>query len=150
MPSLDKEGILGILETVRRCTAVDHTAPTLMCTLGVANAIYKQVSLVFLTCSFLPLLNYERFFPMPFTSVILNLLSSLIQCGVEFAAEYVIPLIFPLLTAHQLNVQQFAKYMLFVKDITRYHLSCIALHMSINMSTKLLPISTARLKRSVV
>lgn len=81
VPSLDKEGILGILETVRRCTAVDHTAPTLMCTLGVANAIYKQ-------------------------------------CGVEFAAEYVIPLIFPLLTAHQLNVQQFAKYMLFVKDIT--------------------------------
>ena len=75
VPSLDKEGILGILETVRRCTAVDHTAPTLMCTLGVANAIYKQVSLVFLTCSSLPLLNYERFFPMPFTSVILNLLS---------------------------------------------------------------------------
>ncbi|PWZ31605.1 hypothetical protein Zm00014a_039594 [Zea mays] len=63
VPSLDKEGILGILETVRRCTAVDHTAPTLMCTLGVANAIYKQVT-------------------------------------------------------HQLNVQQFAKYMLFVKDIT--------------------------------
>jgi SCY1-like protein 2 len=56
-----------------------------MCTLGVANAIYKQ-------------------------------------SGVEFAAEYVIPLIFPLLTAHQLNVQQFAKYMLFVKDITRYYL----------------------------
>jgi SCY1-like protein 2 len=44
VPSLDKEGIMGILETVRRCTAVDHTAPTLMCTLGVANAIYKQVS----------------------------------------------------------------------------------------------------------
>ncbi|CAO2191041.1 unnamed protein product [Urochloa humidicola] len=81
VPSLDKEGILGILETVKRCTAVDHSAPTLMCTLGVANAIYKQ-------------------------------------CGVEFAAEYVIPLIFPLLTAHQLNVQQFAKYMLFVKEIT--------------------------------
>ncbi|OEL18249.1 SCY1-like protein 2 [Dichanthelium oligosanthes] len=81
VPSLDKEGILGILETVRRCTAVDHSAPTLMCTLGVANAIYKQ-------------------------------------CGVEFAAEHVIPFIFPLLTAHQLNVQQFAKYMLFVKDIT--------------------------------
>ncbi|CAO2170635.1 unnamed protein product [Urochloa humidicola] len=81
VPSMDKEGIMGILETVKRCTAVDHSAPTLMCTLGVANAIYKQ-------------------------------------CGVEFAAEYVIPLIFPLLTAHQLNVQQFAKYMLFVKEIT--------------------------------
>lgn len=81
VPSLDKEGILGVLDTVRRCTVVDHSAPTLMCTLGVANAIYKQ-------------------------------------CGVEFAAEYVIPLIFPLLLAHQLNVQQFAKYMLFVKDIT--------------------------------
>ncbi|KAL6842554.1 hypothetical protein ACP4OV_027398 [Aristida adscensionis] len=81
VPSLDKKGILEILETIRRCTAVDHSAPTLMCTLGVANAVYKQ-------------------------------------CGVEFAAEYVIPLIFPLLTATQLNIQQFAKYMLFVKDIT--------------------------------
>ncbi|KAL6615583.1 hypothetical protein ACP70R_037853 [Stipagrostis hirtigluma subsp. patula] len=81
VPSLDKKGILEILETIRRCTAVDHSAPTLMCTLGVANAIYKQ-------------------------------------CGVEFAAEHVIPLIFPLLTATQLNIQQFAKYMLFVKDIT--------------------------------
>ncbi|KAF8766294.1 hypothetical protein HU200_007810 [Digitaria exilis] len=40
VPSLDKEGILGILETVRCCTAVDHSAPTLMCTLGVANAMY--------------------------------------------------------------------------------------------------------------
>jgi hypothetical protein len=60
----------------------------------------------------------------------LNILLSLIQCGVEFAAEHVIPLIFPLLTAHQLNVQQFAKYMLFVKDITRYYLlSCIPLSM---------------------
>lgn len=47
VPSLDKEGILGILETVQRCTAVDHSAPTLMCTLGVANAIYKQVSSCF-------------------------------------------------------------------------------------------------------
>ncbi|TVU35952.1 hypothetical protein EJB05_17859 [Eragrostis curvula] len=80
VPSLDKEGILQILETIRRCTTVDHSAPTLMCTLGVANAIYKQN-------------------------------------GVEFAAEYVIPLIFPLLIAHQLNVQQFAKYMLFVKEV---------------------------------
>nr|CAB3474293.1 unnamed protein product [Digitaria exilis] len=85
VPSLDKEGILGILETVRCCTAVDHSAPTLMCTLGVANAMYYTVTLT----SF-----------------------SFIQCGVEFAAEYVIPLIFPLLTAHPLNVQQFAKYML--------------------------------------
>jgi len=30
----------------------------------------------------------------------------------------VVPLVFPLLTAQQLNVQQFAKYILFVKDIT--------------------------------
>ncbi|KAL5227462.1 hypothetical protein ABZP36_015727 [Zizania latifolia] len=81
VPSLDKVGILEILQTLRRCTAVDHSAPTLMCTLGVANAIFKQ-------------------------------------CGVEFAAEHVIPLIFPLLTAQQLNVQQFAKFILFVKDIT--------------------------------
>ncbi|XP_051224938.1 SCY1-like protein 2 A [Lolium perenne] len=81
VPSLDKAGIVEILQTLRRCTAVDHSAPTLMCTLGVANAIFKQ-------------------------------------CGVEFAAEHVVPLVFPLLTAQQLNVQQFAKYILFVKDIT--------------------------------
>lgn len=81
VPSLDKAGIVEILQTLRRCTAVDHSAPTLMCTLGVANAIFKQ-------------------------------------CGVEFAAEHVVPLIFPLLTAQQLNIQQFAKYVLFVKDIT--------------------------------
>lgn len=45
----------------------------------------------------------------------------LIQYGVEFAAEHILPLLTPLLTAQQLNVQQFAKYMLFVKDILRYH-----------------------------
>ena len=121
VPFLDKEGILGILETVRRCTAVDHSAPTLMCTLGVANAIYKQVSS--LTHNFYCSL-FVGIFPSQFyLAVIINLTSlSFIQSGVEFAAEYVIPLIFPLLTAHQLNVQQFAKYMLFVKDITRYYL----------------------------
>ena len=43
-----------------------------------------------------------------------------LQYGVEFTAEHVLPLIIPLLTAQQLNVQQFAKYMLFVKDILRY------------------------------
>ncbi|XP_074570311.1 SCY1-like protein 2 A [Curcuma longa] len=80
--TLDKPAILDILQTLQRCTAVDHSAPTLMCTLGVANSIYKQY-------------------------------------GIEFAAEHVLPLIFPLLIAQQLNVQQFAKYMLFIKDILR-------------------------------
>ncbi|XP_042428100.1 SCY1-like protein 2 [Zingiber officinale] len=80
--TLDKPAILDILQTLQRCTAVDHSAPTLMCTLGVANSIYKQY-------------------------------------GLEFAAEHVLPLIFPLLIAQQLNVQQFAKYMLFIKDILR-------------------------------
>ncbi|XP_020089556.1 SCY1-like protein 2 [Ananas comosus] len=82
VPSLDKQAISDILQTLQRCTAVDRSAPTLMCTLGVANSIFKQY-------------------------------------GVEFAAEHVLPIIFPLLTAQQLNVQQFAKYMLFVKDILR-------------------------------
>jgi hypothetical protein len=41
----------------------------------------------------------------------------LVQYGVEFVAEHVLPLLMPLLTAQQLNVQQFAKYMLFVKNI---------------------------------
>ncbi|KAL1533948.1 SCY1-like protein 2 A [Salvia divinorum] len=77
---LDKNSVLEILQTIQRCTAVDHSAPTLMCTLGVANAILKQY-------------------------------------GVEFAAVHVLPLLIPLLTTQQLNVQQFAKYMLFIKDV---------------------------------
>ncbi|KAL4333607.1 hypothetical protein GQ457_07G019920 [Hibiscus cannabinus] len=80
--TLDKKAVLDVLETIQRCTAVDHSAPTLMSTLGVSNLILKQY-------------------------------------GVEFAAEHVLPLLVPLLTAQQLNVQQFAKYMLFVKDILR-------------------------------
>ncbi|KAJ9166945.1 hypothetical protein P3X46_021634 [Hevea brasiliensis] len=79
---LDKHAVLEILQTIQRCTAVDRSAPTLMCTLGVANSIFKQY-------------------------------------GVEFVAEHVLRLLIPLLTAQQLNVQQFAKYMLFVKDILR-------------------------------
>ncbi|XP_010534131.1 PREDICTED: SCY1-like protein 2 isoform X1 [Tarenaya hassleriana] len=79
---LDKQSVLEILHTIQRCTTVDHSAPTLMCTLAVANAILNQY-------------------------------------GVEFTTEYVLPLMMPLLTAQQLNVQQFAKYMLFVKDLLR-------------------------------
>ncbi|XP_004290244.1 PREDICTED: SCY1-like protein 2 [Fragaria vesca subsp. vesca] len=82
IPTLDKHAILEILQTIRRCTDVDRSAPTLMCTLGVSNSILKQH-------------------------------------GVEFVAEHVLPILIPLLTAQQLNVQQFAKYMLFVKDILR-------------------------------
>ncbi|KAF7029808.1 hypothetical protein CFC21_041474 [Triticum aestivum] len=48
----------------------------------------------------------------------LALKTTVAACGVEFAAEHVVPLVFPLLTAQHLNVQQFAKYILFVKDIT--------------------------------
>lgn len=80
--TLDKHAVLDILQTIQRCTAVDRSAPTLMCTLGVANSILKQF-------------------------------------GIEFAAEHLLPLLSPLLTAQQLNVQQFAKYMLFFKDILR-------------------------------
>ncbi|PON95167.1 Phosphorylase kinase, gamma catalytic subunit [Trema orientale] len=82
VPTLDKHAVLEILQTIHRCTAVDRSPPTLMCTLGVANSILKQY-------------------------------------GVEFTAEHVLPLLTPLLTAQQLNVLQFAKYMLFVKDILR-------------------------------
>lgn len=80
--TLDKHAVLDILQTLQRCTAVDHSAPTLMCTLGIANSIFKQN-------------------------------------GLEFTTEHVLPLLMPLLIAQQLNVQQFAKYMLFVKDILR-------------------------------
>ncbi|KAG4201381.1 hypothetical protein ERO13_A05G275400v2 [Gossypium hirsutum] len=80
--TLDRQAVLDVLQTIQRCTAVDHSAPTLMCTLGVSNSILKQY-------------------------------------GVEFAAEHILPLLTPLLTAQQLNVQQFAKCMLFVKDILR-------------------------------
>ncbi|WCJ34967.1 Protein kinase family protein with ARM repeat domain [Euphorbia peplus] len=80
--ALDKHAVLEILHTIQRCTAVDRSPPTLICTLGVANSIFKQY-------------------------------------GVEFVAEHVLPLLMPLLTAQQLTVQHFAKYMLFVKDILR-------------------------------
>ncbi|TYG69996.1 hypothetical protein ES288_D05G276400v1 [Gossypium darwinii] len=78
--TLNKHAVLEVLQTIRRCTAVDLSAPTLMCTLAVSSSILKQY-------------------------------------GVEFAAEHVLPLLTPLLTAQQLNIQQFAKYMHFVKDI---------------------------------
>ncbi|KAG9446597.1 hypothetical protein H6P81_012725 [Aristolochia fimbriata] len=80
--SLDKHSVLEILQTLQRCTAVDRSAPTLMCTLSISNSIFKQY-------------------------------------GLEFTAEHVLPLLCPLLIAQQLNVQQFAKYMLFIKDILR-------------------------------
>lgn len=79
---LDKTSVLEILQTLRRCTTVDHSAPTLMCTLSVASAVYKQY-------------------------------------GAEFAVEHLLPLLAPLLIAQQLNLQQFAKYMLFIKEILR-------------------------------
>lgn len=82
VPMLDKRATLDIIQTIQRCTAVDRSAPTLMCTLGVANSILKQH-------------------------------------GIEFAVENVLPLLGPLLISQQLNVQQFAKYMLFVKDLLR-------------------------------
>lgn len=50
VPRLDKGAVLEILQTLQRCTAVDHSAPTLMCTLGVASAIYKQVCHAFCLC----------------------------------------------------------------------------------------------------
>ncbi|KAG2241815.1 hypothetical protein Bca52824_096341 [Brassica carinata] len=78
--ALDKHAVTEILQTIQRCTAVDRSAPTLMCT----SCSRKRNSQ-----------------------------------AVEFTAEHVLPLIIPLLTAQQLNVQQFAKYMLFVKDILR-------------------------------
>ena len=43
VPRLDKVAILEVLQTLQRCTAVDHSAPTLMCSLGIASAVYKQV-----------------------------------------------------------------------------------------------------------
>lgn len=46
IPTLDKLAILDILQTIQRCTAVDRSAPTLMCTLGVSNSILKQVIVI--------------------------------------------------------------------------------------------------------
>ncbi|KAL9269986.1 SCY1-like protein [Drosera capensis] len=82
VPSLDKQAALDVIQTIQRCTAVDHSPVTLMCTLGVSSSLLKQY-------------------------------------GTEFAAEHILPLLSPLLTAQQLNSQQFAKYMQFVKDILR-------------------------------
>ena len=44
VPMLDKRATVEIIQTIQRCTAVDRSAPTLMCTLGVANSILKQVT----------------------------------------------------------------------------------------------------------
>jgi SCY1-like protein 2 len=55
VPRLDKPAVLEVLQTLQRCTAVDHSAPTLMCTLGVASAIFKQVNQSsLLSCVFFP------------------------------------------------------------------------------------------------
>lgn len=43
IPTLDKHAALEVLQTIQRCTAVDRSAPTLMCTLGVASSLLKQV-----------------------------------------------------------------------------------------------------------
>lgn len=42
---LDKPAVLDILQTIQRCTAVDQSPPTLMCTLRVSNSISKQVTI---------------------------------------------------------------------------------------------------------
>ncbi|KAF3791799.1 SCY1-like protein 2 [Nymphaea thermarum] len=54
--SLDKHAALDILQTLQRCTAVDRSVPTLMCTLGVANSMYKQYGVEFAAEHVLPLL----------------------------------------------------------------------------------------------
>lgn len=50
-------------------------------------------------------------------------LAAAFQFGIEFAAEHLLPLLCPLLAAQQLNLQQFAKYMHFVKEVLRYSVS---------------------------
>lgn len=49
--TLDKHAVLEVLQTIHRCTAVDRSAPTLMCTLGVASSILKQVTVPTMTQS---------------------------------------------------------------------------------------------------
>ena len=44
--TLDKHAVLDVLQTVQCCTAVDRSPRTLMCTLGIANSILKQVRAV--------------------------------------------------------------------------------------------------------
>lgn len=61
---LDKHAVLDILHTIQRCTAVDRSPPTLMCTLGVANSIFKQVILTMMG------LNHELQFFVLFTAAI--------------------------------------------------------------------------------
>lgn len=116
--TLDKHAVLEILQTIQRCTAVDRSAPTLMCTLGVANSILKQVLTISSSTCCLEGGVIEDFCAL---LELIYLLSKtcFVQYGIEFIAEHVLPLLVPLLTAQQLNVQQFAKYMLFVKDILR-------------------------------
>ncbi|KAE8715328.1 white-brown-complex ABC transporter family [Hibiscus syriacus] len=45
--TLDKHAVMDVLQTIQRCTAVDRSAPTLMCTLAVSNSIFKQYGVEF-------------------------------------------------------------------------------------------------------
>eukprot|EP00897_Mesotaenium_endlicherianum_P003546 jgi/Mesen1/3219/ME001865S02420 len=52
---LDKGAVTDVLQTLGRCAAVDHSSPTLMCVLGVADVIQKQLGLEFAAQHVLPL-----------------------------------------------------------------------------------------------
>jgi hypothetical protein len=56
-----------------------------------------------------------------------------LQLGTEFAAEHLLPLLCPLLIVQQLNLQQFAKYMHFVKEVIRFAFVFSSPHSSDNV-----------------
>lgn len=43
IPTLDKPCVMDILQTMARCASVDHSPPTLMCIVGVADVVQKEV-----------------------------------------------------------------------------------------------------------
>lgn len=53
--TLDKGSVQDVLQTIQQCTAVDRSAPTLLCTLGVSNSVLKKVRMdsFFFFCLFL-------------------------------------------------------------------------------------------------
>lgn len=50
IPTLDKPCVMDILQTMARCASVDHSPPTLMCIVGVADVVQKEVGFPFRAC----------------------------------------------------------------------------------------------------
>ncbi|CAI5517116.1 unnamed protein product [Closterium sp. Naga37s-1] len=96
IPNLDKAAVMDILQTCVRCAAVDRSPPTLMCIVGIADIIQRQVRAEAGAFSARCVLS---------------------QYGIEFAAEHILPLLCPMLVVQQLTGPQFARFLKLIMDV---------------------------------